>query len=372
MAEDIELIAAIYDAIIDPSRWEEVVRRIVEATKSMSGNLVLQQPGAGSLTALHNVDPAVAETYARIYHKDDPLRTPEWRIAPGEVRVCSYTQTESFKASAYYDEFVRPQGWSSLVVTGLARMCDSFALLALTRSPNAVGLEEAQAHLLETLAPHLQRAAAVHSLLAQTRATANALSAAAGFAVFLVSATCRILYANAKAEELLRRRAGLRYMGGRLAAANPALTQRLQALAHSSSWPACSEGEMGGSFGLKRGENCSPLLAHVVPLAASRAASVFDIDRPAAAVFVVDPTAGLTAQIDRFALQFGLTPAETRVLAEIIGGSGLLAAAAKLNITELTARSHANRIFAKTGTTRQTGLIRRFFEAALPGMSTGA
>ncbi|PNE10519.1 MAG: hypothetical protein CR217_13995 [Beijerinckiaceae bacterium] len=47
-----ELIAAIYDAIIDPSRWDEVVKRIVEATKSFSGNLVLQQADAGSLTAL--------------------------------------------------------------------------------------------------------------------------------------------------------------------------------------------------------------------------------------------------------------------------------------------------------------------------------
>ena len=34
MADDADLIAAIYDAIIDPSRWDEVVKRIVEATKS--------------------------------------------------------------------------------------------------------------------------------------------------------------------------------------------------------------------------------------------------------------------------------------------------------------------------------------------------
>jgi hypothetical protein len=33
----------------------------------------------------------------------------------------------------------------------------------------------------------------------------------------------------------------------------------------------------------------------------------------------------------------------------------------------LTARGHANRIFAKTGTARQTDLIRRFFETAVPG-----
>ena len=89
---DEDLLAAIYDAIIDPSRWDEVVKRIVEGTKSFSGNLVLQQADAGRLTALCNVDPALADVYAQTYHKNDPLTTPAWSIAPGEVRACSYTQ----------------------------------------------------------------------------------------------------------------------------------------------------------------------------------------------------------------------------------------------------------------------------------------
>ncbi len=372
VADETDLIAAIYDAIIDPSRWAEVVKRIVEGTNSFSGNLLFQQVDSGSLTALYNVDPAVAEAYAQTYHKNDPLNSPAWSIAPGEVRACSYTQTGSFKASAYYNEFVRPQGWVNLVATGLARTPDAFALMVLTRSPRAAVVEPAELHLLETLAPHLQRAAAVHALLAQTRATANSLAAAAGFAVFLLSGNCRVLFANPKAEDLVRRQMGLRYERGQLAASTPALTHRLHALARAGSWPGRANGDIGGTIELSRGENCLPLLAHVIPLAASRAAAVFDIGGPAAAVFVVDPAAGLGAQIERFYARFGLTIAETRVLGEIIGGNGLLAAAGRLKITEATARSHANRILAKTGTSRQTELIRRFFETALPGLSAGA
>jgi hypothetical protein len=125
------------------------------------------------LTALYNVDPFYADTYAQTYYKNDPLTAPAWSIAPGEVRACSYTQTDTFRASAYYDEFVRPQGWVDLVATGLVRASNAFSLLALTRSPDAVWVEPAEWRLLETLAPHLQRAAAVHCLLAQTRATTN-------------------------------------------------------------------------------------------------------------------------------------------------------------------------------------------------------
>ncbi|MGB6326630.1 MAG: hypothetical protein WBG11_12915, partial [Methylocella sp.] len=264
---DGDLIAAIYDASIEPLGWDGVVRRIVEATKSFSGNLVLQQADAGSLTALYNVDPVLADAYAQTYHKNDPLGTPAWSIAPGEVRACSYTQTDGFRASAYYDEFVRPQGWADLVATGLLRAPNAFALLALTRSPDAVWVEPAEWRLLETLAPHLQRAAAIQDLLSRTRATTGSLGAAvaaAGFAVFLLTGDCRVVFANAKAEDLARRQTGVRYEHGRLVATSPALAARLHALARQAASPKTGESHAAGTLDLWRGENRPPLVAHVI------------------------------------------------------------------------------------------------------------
>jgi hypothetical protein len=40
---DGDLIAAIYDAIIEPSGWDDVVKRIVEATGSVSGVIGIHQ-----------------------------------------------------------------------------------------------------------------------------------------------------------------------------------------------------------------------------------------------------------------------------------------------------------------------------------------
>ncbi|MGH6794943.1 MAG: helix-turn-helix transcriptional regulator [Methylocella sp.] len=366
-----DLIAAIYDAIIDPSHWDEVVKRIVEATKSKSGGLVTHQGDATNLTALCRVDPFYANAYVQTYHKINPLAAPARSVAPGEVRACSYiTQTDSFKASAFFNEYFRPQGSDDLVVIGLLRAPNAFAHLALIRSPAAIWVEPAEWNLLENLAPHMRRTAAIHDLLSRARATTDSVAmavAAAGFAVFLLTGDSRVLFANPKAEDLVRHRTGLRVERGQLAAMTPALTHQLQALARAGSRPGRDGGDIGGTLELCRGENCPPLLAHVIPLAANRAAAVFDIDRPAVAVFVADPAGGFGAQIRRFAVRYRLTPAETRVLAEIIGGDGLLAAARKLNITAKTARNHATRIFEKTLTTRQTELIRRFFETALPG-----
>ncbi|MGQ0443956.1 MAG: helix-turn-helix transcriptional regulator [Beijerinckiaceae bacterium] len=371
MAGDNDLIAAIYDAIIDPSHWGDVVKRIVEATKSESGCLFIHLAGAAYLPATHNIDPFYEKVYAETWHKYNPLVAHAATIAPGGLVTSTHiTQTDAFRASAFFNEFMRPQGQVDVVGVSLLRGAQSFGHLVLQRSPDAVWVEPKEWQLLETLTPHLKRAAEVHQLLSRERAEKESLGAAvtaAGFAVFLLTRDCRILFANAKAEEFVRCQMGVRYERGRLAAATPALTQRLQAFARAGTQAGRANGDTGGTLELPCGENRPPLVAYVFPLAANRMVSIFDIDRPAAAVFVVDPSADFGGQIRRFGARFGLTPAEIRVLEEIIGGNGLPAAAARLKISETTARTHTYRILEKTGTSRQTELIRRFFETALPG-----
>jgi DNA-binding CsgD family transcriptional regulator len=279
-----DLIAAIYNAIIEPSGWDEVVNRIVEATKSMSGGLLMEE-----------------------------ANTAHW-------------------------------------------------------------VELAEWQLLETLAPHLQRAAAIHDLLGRVKAVTNSLGvavAAAGFAVFLLTGDCRVVFANAKADDLVRREMGLRHERGRLAATSPALTARLHALVRKAASPTAGQARAGGTLELSRGENCPPLLANVIALAPNRTAASLDLGQPGAALFVIDSAANLDATAQRFAGQFGLTGAETRILVELVRGNGLLSAAAQLKVTEATARTHAKRVLAKTGTCRQTELIRRFFETALLGSPDG-
>ena len=118
----------------------------------------------------------------------------------------------------------------------------------------------------------------------------------------------------------------------------PRACMRSRAVGHS---PDPGKADIGGTIELSfaRGENRPPLVAHghstsrpePGPWPSSISTS------PAAAVFIVDPAADLGTQIEHFAARFGLTPAETRVLAEIIAGKGLPAAAARLKITKETA-----------------------------------
>ncbi|MBN9552947.1 MAG: helix-turn-helix transcriptional regulator, partial [Alphaproteobacteria bacterium] len=54
---------------------------------------------------------------------------------------------------------------------------------------------------------------------------------------------------------------------------------------------------------------------------------------------------------------YDLTPAEARLAAALSSGQSLEAAAAAGQITVKSARTYLERIFAKTGTNRQSGLV---------------
>jgi hypothetical protein len=73
MADDNDLIAAIYDTIIDPSGWDNVVKRIVEATKSQSGCLFIRQTDASQVSATHNIDPVTKMLMPRLGTSTTPF-----------------------------------------------------------------------------------------------------------------------------------------------------------------------------------------------------------------------------------------------------------------------------------------------------------
>jgi hypothetical protein len=116
--DDIDIIAAIYDAIIDPSSWDEAIRLIVAATNSISGALIVHQTDTVHFTALCNVDPSYADAYARIYSKISPLAAEAATIAPGEVRAGTrITQTGSFQRRRFIMSLLAPKNgpmWSAL------------------------------------------------------------------------------------------------------------------------------------------------------------------------------------------------------------------------------------------------------------------
>ncbi|WP_076441300.1 helix-turn-helix transcriptional regulator [Bosea sp. TND4EK4] len=73
---------------------------------------------------------------------------------------------------------------------------------------------------------------------------------------------------------------------------------------------------------------------------------------------VDDPESTMMRNLAFVAEACGLTPTEERMLALIVEGLDTIVAARRMGIAPTTARTHLQRLFTKTGTARQSELVR--------------
>ncbi|TCR70056.1 helix-turn-helix transcriptional regulator [Bosea sp. BK604] len=102
------------------------------------------------------------------------------------------------------------------------------------------------------------------------------------------------------------------------------------------------------------------------------AVSVTPIGSPVAetqsifAIVVRDHDREIRSSIAAIKAFHGLTPSEARMLDLVCKGLDTIAASERLGIAKTTARTHLQRLFAKTGTTRQSELV-HFVVSFVPG-----
>jgi DNA-binding CsgD family transcriptional regulator len=108
----------------------------------------------------------------------------------------------------------------------------------------------------------------------------------------------------------------------------------------------------------------TPAVAYVLPLTAGTARAAF---RPArTAVFVSTTISTTPIPVTVLMTLFDLTPAEARVLLTIGRGAGATATLQALGIGENTLKTHLNRIYAKTGASRQSDLVKLVADIGAP------
>jgi DNA-binding CsgD family transcriptional regulator len=217
------------------------------------------------------------------------------------------------------------------------------------------------AELREALVPHIRHAVHLHQRIIE----ANRISAQSAdalerlsHAVLLVDAAGRLRYSNGAGARLLALRDGLSIDQGELRASSASDTARLRLMlgdAHATS--GGTSAPAGGVLAIGRPSGARSLIVSISR--ASERPGVFAGDQaPTAVVFVSDPDQAPDANPETLRSLFGLTPAESALAALLAQGRSLAEAAAQLGIARETARSRLKRIFEKTGTHRQTDLVR--------------
>lgn len=199
------------------------------------------------------------------------------------------------------------------------------------------------------------------------RATEEALNLV-GVGVAILTASGGVLFANAAARALFEEGDGLREQGGRLVAATPADTARLQAaIGHVVGAEVRDGASRSPMLALPRGGR-PPLIVSVLPTTL-RPEEAGDA---AAALFAVDPALDVAESLRPVAKLFGMSNVEAELACRLAAGATLGEAAAALRIKEATARSYLKRIFDKTGANRQTELVRVMLSSLVRTTGGGA
>ncbi len=355
------LVGLIYEIPLAPERLPAVLEHLTRWLDGDTCHLVgwngtTREP---LLSVSVGLDDDVGPNYAAYYADIDPRRQLALdRHAPGQLLAChEHFDARFVSRSEFFQDYLLPVGLHYMVGTTLLADASHLVQIAFHRYVGHGYFSARELQWSERLIPHLQRAFALlmrADALQQTAALAGAGLDASPLAVIAVDRCNRPVFCNRQAEALLRDGAVLGLRNGILQAATPAqhaaLAAALEATARRGKSGNLVLSTPPGSARQARYSLTTVRVPQPERHALPSVASVLCLIAPLGARRL--PTAGQLMQL------FGLSPAESRLLRALAQGTVLEDYARDCDLRLSTVKTQLQSLFAKTGTRRQTDLIR--------------
>jgi DNA-binding CsgD family transcriptional regulator len=355
-------IGEIYDASLDPALWPATVAascRILQSCASAIASIDLMLPAA-NITFSYGIDPSYLASFgkdASLYPFMKNLRLSD----VGHTSAASQRMNAiDFRNSALYREWSEPKGHViDLFNVTLERTATAVVHLGFVRH-DTVGVVDAETiNDLNLLFPHYRRAILIGKVIEHARVEAASLGdtldgLTAG--VFLVDENMRLVHTNQSGDRMLAERAVVRQDQDVLAPVTDSADSMLRR--------TCEAIASGAPLGLEgigvaiHGRDGDPYIAHVLPLTTGVRRKAGRFHRAVAAVFVRSAKLERPAALDAMAQLYGLTPAEIKALVGVVELGGIPAAARAYEVSPETIKTHMKRVYDKTGSSRQTDLVK--------------
>jgi DNA-binding CsgD family transcriptional regulator len=234
--------------------------------------------------------------------------------------------------------------------------------LILVRPKSAGPFRPTARAFLRKLVPQLRRALSIHEQFATldlTRVAFGDTLDCLEVGVLLIDPRGRPYFMNRRAEALVGLQDGLVLNGAEIATASGKETAELRDLI-SRAVGAGGGGDPGGSMTVSRPSQKRPYSVLVTPIRVGDLGYAVEAGSapPVAAIFISDPEHRIALDKAEVANHYGLTLAEAAVLVGLANGQSLLDIAADRSISKNTVRSHLQRVFDKTDTSRQAELVK--------------
>ena len=365
------LIDDIYAAGENPKQWGAVIAALTDLLGGMSGALHAGRvDGSGFMFgSTYRLDTVASAAYANHYYSINPLndailRVPAGLVAPDHALV----PPGDLARTEFFNDYGKRFGIAGSLTIVMERDAHYEACLGVTRPMGSDVFSDTQVAFVQRLVPHIHRAVRLNRRLAglqNERETLKSALSAIETAVFILDAGGVIVFANAAGERLLARRDGLRSEHGRLFAESFSAQNALAALIGNA---LAERGPRGGGVPLPQLRMSRPLIVKIMPIA-HKGGPWLNAPEARAVVFVSDTEAPAAETVEAAMDAYGLTPAEKKLLSELVAGRSLKEAADSLSITRATSRNRLARIMTKTETHRQSELLRLMLRSRVPAGS---
>jgi DNA-binding CsgD family transcriptional regulator len=365
------LIGDIYDAALDPDRWEDVLGKAGNFLSTATASLVSFEVVRRNLnlTKYWGYDPDYLRLYMERYAPTNPLIPGSWLAGVGDVvSAADLMPYEEFQQTAMYQEWGVPQGYIDFAQVTLEKTATALAAFHVIRHERNGGADEGLRRRIGLLVPHFRRAILIGKVIdlhkVEAAAFADTLDGLAA-GMFIVDGDGRMVHANTRGRAILAEDDILHGLGGRLSAEDPRAEQALREVFAAAKHGDAAVGARGVTIPLssREGEN---FVAHVLPLTSGARRRVGMSYSAVAAFFVRKAELALPSPIEAMVARYQLTAAELRVLMAIVQVGGVPEVAPVLGISETTVKTHLQHVFEKTGVNRQADLVRLVAEYMSP------
>lgn len=358
-------IERIYDAALEPKSWPAAVEAIGSAVDGEAMLLVYDSQRLQTrYVVTHGLDPAILDDYYSHYLSVSPYISPYADAPCGKVLWADQlVGWDDLRGTEYYNDFMIRAGLSRHF-PGMKLLEDGKCHASIAINPSVQRIEADRSKVerdLSVLARHARQAIKLNQLTEHadfaTRSTERAMEAILA-AAFLLDREQHLLYANSKAEALLR--------GGRLLFKSPSGVLHAWRPTDDSqlAWFFDHERWSGTPIRLRESGSDRCYIAWQVPMESSRRhetgqVAILRWAWPEAATMLlvapIEASRRLSEKVVRAA--FDLSPAEARLVSALAAGSAPADIANAGRVSVKTVRNQLTSVFAKTGTSTQAELL---------------
>jgi len=363
-----DLIGAIYDAAIDPSRWLSAIEGAASFVGGTGAGLFCKDVGVHHAAMAYRFGfqtPLPVEFFRQIYSAAEGhfLGDPGRPIATTDLMPFG-----ELAESELYRQWAEPQGFVDFLSAVVDRTTVSTAIFGVFRHKRNGAINDCARRRMRLVAPHIRRGVLIGRMFEFKAAeVATFVDTFDGLAagMYLVDATGRLIHANAAANAILEAGDILNVVGGRLMAGDVQIDRALRDV-----YAAAGKGDT--ALGIKGiavpliGKDGERYVAHALPLTSGSRRRAGIVYTAAAALFVRKATLAVSASPEAIGSAFKLTPTELRVLFAIVEVGGVPEVASAFGVADSTIRTHVTRLFEKTGAARQADLVKLVAGYAVP------